>query len=96
MTTSRMDARMVELAVIISWVLGSAILLGLIVFAIMRMRQNREMIMAGANKEIVAGTDAIEGQSETMPEQFEEPDDEVLDVMQQLLDDAAPDDEPLA
>lgn len=82
---------MVETSVLVAYVVAVAVLIGLVVFMIIRGKRNRDAAIAEAMKEVVAGADSIEGQSETMPEKFQEPDDDAMDEMEKLLEDAAPD-----
>ena len=84
-----MGSDMAETEIVIAYVLFGLGLVGFIAFIVMRMKANRAMLLAEAEKEVTAGDDQIEGQSEVIPEQFVEPDDDVLDEMQTLLDDAA-------
>lgn len=64
-------------------VILSIILLGLLIFIYKKAQQNRTSALA-SDEPAIAGSDVLEGGAKN-PEQFDEPDDEALDMMGELL-----------
>lgn len=64
-------------------VILSLILLGLLIFIYRKAQKNRTDSLA-SDEPAIAGSDILEGGAKN-PEQFDEPDDEALDMMGELL-----------
>jgi len=69
-------------------IIGMLGITAVLLWYIMRLRNNNILDSVENNQPHIAGSDVLEGAAKN-PEQFDEPDDETLDMLGDLLEEAA-------